>query len=133
MAFFHTVLDYTRDLKDVKNFGFTAPGMVQLLLILISCALVGYLVQRAYQGANPVANLFLLAIWACYLSSCARSFIHYEMLFPSEGQGRIAHLLSEKPSIVFVHGTFTLSALICSWIAWTRFRTSDSNRAALSS
>jgi len=122
MAFFHTVLDYTRDLNTTNHFGYTAPGWVQLTIIVLLCALVGYLVHRFQGHEQPVVSLFLLAIWACYLSGCARSFLHYDYLFPPEGQGRIAYILAEKSALPFVHLTFTVAALWCTWAVYTYFR-----------
>jgi hypothetical protein len=127
MTFFHTVLDYTRDLNNVKNFGYTAPGGVQLLIVLAACTLAGYLTYRFQRGSKPVAHLYLLAVWACYASSCVRSFLHYEYIFPQEGNGRLSTILSAKPGLVFVHGTFTLAALFCTWAVWKYFHSNQSD------
>lgn len=128
MAFFHTVIDYTRDLNSPDKFGYSASVPVQVLILVVSCTVVGYLVNRFQQGEKAVPRLFLLAIWSCYVISCVRSFLYAQYLSPPAGEGRIGLLLSEKPTIIFVHGTFTLAALYCTWVVWKRFMGASTDR-----
>jgi len=121
MTVFHTVLDYTRDLSDADRFGYSLGGLGQLLIVLVACGIVGTLAWRFMSGSNVVQRQFLLVLWACYLSGCARSFGYKSFVFPAEGTGRFTAILESHPSLVVVHGIFTVSTLLTTWWILTRF------------
>lgn len=122
LTFFHTVLDYTRDLSDPKQFGYTLPIAVQLSITIALTAVVGYLVYRLQNGAEPVRRLLLLAVWACYASACARSFLRADFFAPPEGQSAWSMFVDHHAELVFVHGTFTVSAIVATWFIVSYFR-----------
>ena len=115
LTVYHTVLDYTRDLGDVKPFGYTLATHWQQMIPVMCAAIVGVLVYRLMQGPRPVQRLLLLVVWACYLSGCARSFFHHHLLFPPTGVSRLDALLDRHPSVILTHGIFTLSAVLTTW------------------
>jgi hypothetical protein len=121
LTVFHTVLDYTRDLNDLENFGYTLSRAGQITVLIISSAIVGLCVSRIMNARGAVLKLFLLVLWACYLSGCARSFLHRQFVFPREGESGLSSIFSDHPSLLVVHGIFTVSTLWLTWIAWTRF------------
>ncbi|MCA9414456.1 MAG: hypothetical protein KC944_24800, partial [Candidatus Omnitrophica bacterium] len=120
LTFFHTVLDYVRDLDTVDRFGYSASFATQSLVLYPLTLLLGLLVYWIQSGRNVVQRLFLLAVWACYLSSCARTFGYKETLFPPEGESALHFLIEKHPSMIFVHGTFTVSAIITTWFILSR-------------
>ena len=73
------------------------------------------------RGPNAVQQEFLLVLWACYLSGCARSFAHKDFVFPPEGKSAISYILESHPGLIFVHGTFTVSAILTTWWILSRF------------
>lgn len=115
LTFFHTVLDYTRDLSAVKNFGYVLPLWAQLAVLFTATGIVAYFVHRFQRKPDAVPRLLLLALWSCYVTACVRSFARWEYLFPIEGQSTWSALLEKDASIIFVHGTFTVSLLIATW------------------
>lgn len=121
MTFFHTVIDYTRDLDDASRFGYTLGGFGQLLVLVVSCGIVGYLAWRFMRGPNAVQREFLLVLWACYAVACVRSFGHRDFLLPPEGKTRLAYLIEDHAGLFFVHGTFTVSTLLVTWWILRRF------------
>lgn len=121
LTVFHTVLDYTRDLNDVANFGYTLSGEGQFIVLVIASALVGLLASWLMNGRMAVRNLFLLVLWACYFSSVARSFFHKEFLFPNDGHPSLVSIFRQHPSLLVVQGIFTVSTLWLTWILMTRF------------
>ncbi len=120
LTFFHTVLDYVRDLNDPERFGYTASFAVQCWVLYPAAAVLGFLVYHLQKGPNAVRRLFLLAVWACYLSSCVRTFGYKDFLFSPEGQSGLSFLIEKHPAMIFVHGTFTISAIITTWFILTR-------------
>ena len=121
LTFFHTVLDYVRDLDDAERFGYTVSFTVQNLVLYPAALIVAVLVCRLQRDRNAVRNLFLLAVWSCYLSSCLRSFGYWEMVFPPEGMNVGTLLIEKHSSIFFVHGTFTVSALLTTGFILSRY------------
>ena len=130
MTFFHTVLDYTRDLSDAGRFGYTLSGAGQLLVLVVCCAILGGLSWRFMREPNAVQRQFLLVLWACYLTSCVRAFGHKDFVFPPEGATAWTYLVQGHPGLIFVQLTFTVSALIATWFALTRFPESEKPLAA---
>lgn len=122
LTVYHTVLDYTRDLGDPATFGYTLPTFWQQIIPVLSAALVGLLVYRLMKGPRPVLNLLLLSVWACYLSGCARSFFHKGLLFPEDGVSHYDAMFGHHPSLIVVHGIFTVSAIVTTWLAINRCR-----------
>lgn len=129
LTVYHTVLDYVRDLNTVDEFGYTLSYAGQQIILAVSSAIVGFLVYRLMYGPRPVVRLYLLVLWACYLSGCARSFIHKDLFFPEEGVGRLTAILTTHSSLVVVHGIFTVSAIITTWFILTRFRDEETAAA----
>ena len=123
LTFFHTVLDLVRDMDTPEKFGYALPQWVQLAIIVCSTVVMGYIVQRIQMTSEPVLNLLLLAVWSCYATATARSFFRTELFFPPEGQSVMTVLVEKHTSIFFVHGTFTVSALLTTWWALRYFRT----------
>lgn len=121
LTFFHTALDYTRDLSDPAKFGFTLPVPVQIAIMLATTALVGILVYTFQRGPNPIHRLYLLVVWSCYLTACARSFFYKDFFFPPEGKTALAVIVENHPSLFFVHGIFTLSAIVTTWFILSKF------------
>ncbi|MCC6490773.1 MAG: hypothetical protein IT364_25020 [Candidatus Hydrogenedentes bacterium] len=115
LTFFHTVLDYTRDLSEVRNFGYVLPLWAQLAVLFTATGIVAYLVHRFQRGPDAVSRLLLLVLWSCYLAACVRSFARWEFFSAPEGLSAWAVLVQKEPSIIFVHGTFTISLLITTW------------------
>ena len=130
LTVYHTVLDYTRDLSDTEHFGYTMARHWQQIIPALCAAAVGVLVYRFAKGPRPVERLMLLAVWACYLSGCARSFGHKGLLFPPEGGSRLDAMFSHHASLILVHGIFTVSALVTTWFILTRFRSAEEHQAA---
>lgn len=120
LTFFHTVLDYVRDLETAERFGYAVSYAVQSSVLYPLTLLVGVLVYFLQGGKNAVQRLFLLAVWACYLSSFARTFGYKELIYPPEGESALVHILTRDPGMYFVHGTFTVSTLITTWFILTR-------------
>jgi hypothetical protein len=120
LTFFHTVLDYVRDLDTAERFGYAVSYAVQSSVLYPLTLLLGVLVYFFQNGKNAVQRLFLLAVWACYLSSYARTFGYKEFFYPPEGESGLSHILELHPSMIFVHGTFTVSAIITTWFILTR-------------
>ncbi|MCP4643784.1 MAG: hypothetical protein GY851_25285 [bacterium] len=112
LTFFHTVLDYLRDMNDVERFGYTMPVTVQVVLLIASTLAMGAWVYRLQRGANPIVHLYLVVLWACYAIATVRSFFHKDLFFPPEGESVLSTLLTKYPSVIFVHGTFTVSAIV---------------------
>jgi hypothetical protein len=121
VTFFHCVFDYTQDLDDVSRFGFVLSLPVQWLVNLGLTAAIGWLTFRVQQGTDPIRRLLLLGVWSCYAVACVRSFLNLNLLQPPEGTNILSHIIGSHPSIIFVHGTFTVSALITTWFVLTRF------------
>jgi len=117
-----TVLDYTRDLNDTNAFGYTLGPIGQQTIPVLCAAITGLLVYRLMKGPRAVERLLLLSVWLCYLSGCARSFLHKDLLFPPDGVGRLDGIFAHHPSLLVVHSIFTVSALITTWYVLTRFR-----------
>lgn len=122
LTVYYTVLDYTRDLNDIKHFGYTLGNTGQEIIPLLCAAVVGVLVYRLMKGPRPVERLLLLAVWACYLSGCARSFLQKDLLFPPEGGSRFGSMFTMHSSLLLVHAIFTASALLTTWFVLTRFK-----------
>ena len=121
LTFFHTVLDFVRDLSEAKSFGYTLSIPLQMLILLVATAVVGVLVYYFQRGPKPIHRLYLLVLWSCYLTACARSFLHKVYFFPPEGKSAVSVILEDHASLIFVHGTFTVSALITTWFIVSRF------------
>jgi hypothetical protein len=121
LTFFHTVWDYVRDLSEPEKFGYVWPFGVQLLVLLASSAVVGFLVYRFQSGERPVSRLLLLAVWSCYLVGCVRSFALAKLWAPPEGESAWSMLMADHPAIIQVHGIFTVSAIIATWFICTQF------------
>ena len=122
LTFFHTVLDLVDNMGDAKSFGYTLPLAAQLLIVVVATVIVGCLVYQLQRGLRPLHHLYLVAIWSCYVTACARSFLHKDYFFPPEGQSALSVLLRNHASLLFVHGTFTVSAIATTWIIVARFR-----------
>ena len=129
LTVFHTVLDYTRDLNDVASFGYTLSGEGQFIVLVIASAFVGLLARWLMAGRVAVRNLYLLVLWACYLSGLARSFLNKDYLFPEEGKPGLLAILQEHPSLIVVQGIFTASTLWLTWVLLTRFGDDDQGEA----
>ena len=112
LTFFHTVLDFVVDLNEPEKFGYAIPVWSQMMIVLVATAIVGMLVYRLQRGPQPVHRLFLLAVWACYVTSCARSFLRKDYFFPPEGENLWSVITANDAAIIFVHGAFTISAII---------------------
>lgn len=121
LTVFHTVLDYTRDLNDVANFGYTLSGWGQFAVLVVASGVVGLLTSWLMTGRAAVRNLFLLVLWACYVSGLARSFLSKDYLFPEEGKPGLLAILRDHPSLLVVQGIFTASTLWLTWVLLTRF------------
>ncbi len=115
LTVYHTVLDYTRDLSNTDHFGYTLAPVWQQLIPALCAAVTGVLVYRLMKGPRAVERLLLLSVWLCYLSGCARSFLHKDLLFPPDGGGRLDGILTQHASLIVVHGIFTVSALLTTW------------------
>jgi len=120
LTFFHTVLDYVQDLGGTDRFGYEIPLAAQLLILLASTAAVGFLVYRLQRGPKATPRLYLLVLWSCYGVACVRSFFVKDFFFPPEGSSTISVILESHASLLFVHGTFTVSALITTWFIVSR-------------
>jgi len=116
LTFFHTVLDYTRDLDDPARFGFVWSTPVQWIVTLVLTIFLGILVTRTLRRKRALYSLLMLAVWSCYATACARSFLNLNFVSAVDGQSYFENLLGAHPSIVFVHGTFTLTALIVTFV-----------------
>ncbi|MCL4218314.1 MAG: hypothetical protein KJ052_15105, partial [Candidatus Hydrogenedentes bacterium] len=91
----------------------------QIFILILATALVGWMVYRLQKGPDPVRRLFLLVLWTCYATSCVRSFARKELLFPPDGESALSVLIDSHAGIFFVHGTFTVSAIITTcFILW---------------
>ncbi|MCC6145769.1 MAG: hypothetical protein IT368_18335 [Candidatus Hydrogenedentes bacterium] len=112
LTFLHSVYDYVRDLDDPAHLGVAVPLAIQLILVLIAAVLMGWIVNRTYRGPDPIRRLLLIAIWSCYLIATLRSFLYHDFLFPPEGESLATFILNKHASLLFVHGTFTVSALV---------------------
>jgi len=121
LTFFHTVLDLMEDYSNPEHFGFTLPGSVRFAIIIASTAVVAVVVHQLHRGPNAVPRLLLLAVWSCFLTATARSFINKNYFFPPEGENPVSALIKAEPSMIFVHGTFTLSAIITTWFILRMF------------
>jgi hypothetical protein len=121
LTFFHTMLDLMEDYGNPQHFGYTLPGIVRVLIILASTAVVAILVHHLHRGTRPVPRLLLLAVWSCFLTATARSFINKNYFFPSDGENFVSALIKAEPSMIFVHGTFTVSAIVTTWFILARF------------
>jgi hypothetical protein len=119
---YHTVLDYTRDLGTPDAFGYTLAESWQQIIPLLCAAVIGALVYYFMNRPRPVQNLLLLAVWACYLSGCARSFLHKGLFFPEDGVGRFEAIFGHHASLILVHGIFTASAILTTWFVIKYFK-----------
>ena len=117
LTFFHTVMDYTRDLSDVEKFGYVWPSSLQWLVNIGATVFIGYCSYSAQKAKRPVMKLLLISAWFCYGTACARSFINLNLMDTTDNLSYVSTLISTHPSIIFVHGTFTISALITTWYA----------------
>lgn len=127
ITFFHCVYDYTRDLDEVENFGFVLSTPVQWLVTIGLMIVIGFCAYRLQRGEEPVPRMMLLAVASCYAVGCVRSFVNLKF-FQVEDKGYLTALIDAHPSIIFVHGTFTVSAIITVYWILTQFRV-DSQRA----
>ncbi len=125
LTVFHTVLDYVRDLSEADRFGYALSFPVQMVILLLSTAAVAILTYRFQSGPRPIQRLFLLVLWSCYAVACVRSFFLKDFFFPPEGKSALSVILESHASLFFVHGTFTVAALITTWFI---LRTYDSSR-----
>ena len=121
LTFYHTVLDMMRGLSNVKNFGYVIAFPVQMLILLVLTALVGFLVYHMQQSKKPIRNLYLLAIWSCYGVACARSFLTKAYWDALTNEGTFSALVQVNPRMIFVHGTFTVTAIVTTWFILSRF------------
>lgn len=121
LTVFHTVLDYVRDLSDADRFGYALSFPFQMIILLVSTAVVAFLTYRFQNGPRPIQRLFLLVLWACYAVACVRSFFLKDFFFPPEGKSALSVMLESHASLFFVHGTFTVSAIITTWFILSRF------------
>ena len=112
LTFFHTVFDYTQDLDNISNFGFVLSTPVQWLINIGATVLIGFCAFRLQKGARPVSRLLLLVVWFCFATACARSFIDLQFFDSADGQSYLSALITAHPSIIFVQGTFIVSAII---------------------
>ncbi len=117
LTFFHTVHDFVRDLDKIENFGYVWPMSVQWLVSIGLSLALGCAVYKLQNGHRAVARLLLIAIASCYAMACVRSFGHADYLNASA----LKLLIESHPSIIFVHGTFTVSALITAYFVLTKF------------
>jgi hypothetical protein len=101
----------------------------QIAILLAATALVGVLVHKFQHGPNPIHRLYLLAIWSCYLTACARSYFHKDLFFPPEGKTALTVIVEDHPTLFFVHGTFTVSAIVTTWFILTRFKETETIRS----
>lgn len=122
LTFFHTVHDFVRDLDKPENFGYVWPGSVQWTVSIALAIAVGAAVYLFQHGARPTQRLFLLAVWSCYATACVRSFGNLNHYRGTDGESGLRVLLDTHPSIVFVHGTFTVSAILVTVFAMTMIR-----------
>ena len=122
ITFFHCVYDFTRDLDNIDNFGFTLSTPMQWLITIALIIVIGIWTYRLQRGKRPVPRLLLLAVGSCYAVGCARSFINLKLL-QVEGKSYITALIDAHPSIIFVHGTFTVSAILTVYWTLTKFKT----------
>ena len=54
-------------------------------------------------------------LWSCYAVACVRSFALAQYFSPPEGETFFSVLVKEHASIIFVHGTFTVSVILTTW------------------
>jgi hypothetical protein len=130
LTVYHTVLDYTRDLGTPDAFGYTLAESWQQIIPLLCAAVIGVLVYYFMNRPRPVQNLLLLAVWACYLSGCARSFLHKGLFFPEDGVGRFEAMFGHHASLILVHGIFTASAMLTTWFVIKYFKNEKFARIA---
>jgi hypothetical protein len=112
LTFFHTVLDFVVDLNEPSRFGYALSTPWQMCVLIAATFAVGLIVYFIQRWPNSVRGLYLLAVWSCYLTACARSFLYKDYFFPPEDLNALSALMNHEPSIFFVHGAFTISALI---------------------
>ncbi len=122
LTFFHTVHDYVRDLDSAENFGYVWPGSVQWAVSIGLALALAVAVYTFQNGNRTVQRLLLLAVWSCFATACVRSFGNLDYYRGTGVQSGLRMLLDTHPSIVFVHGTFTVSALIVTAFVLTVFR-----------
>lgn len=115
LTVFHCVLDYVRDLNDAARFGYALPAYLQLFILMAATALVGYLAFHFQNGPKPIQRLYLLVLWSCYAVACVRSFFLRDFVFPPEGENMMTYIINHHPSLIFVHGTFTVTAVATTW------------------
>lgn len=116
LTVFHTVLDYTRDLNDVANFGYTLSSAGQIVVLIVVSSVVGILANYMMAGRRAVGKLYLLVLWACYFSGCARSFLHQRLFSMGDGLSGVTTFFDNHPSLLIVHGIFTVTTLWLTWI-----------------
>ena len=88
-------------------------GFEVIIVAAVAALVIGVLVGPA----------LLLVLWSCYAVACVRSFAHRDYFAPPEGSGTgIAYLFERAPSMIFVHGTFTVTAVLTTFWLLTRFR-----------
>lgn len=113
------VLDYTRDLNNTDEFGYILSVAWQHVIMTVASVSVGCLACRFLRGPNAIARELLLALWACYLVGCARSFGHKDFVMPPEGKSMLSFVFEDHVGIIFVHGVFTVSAVVATWFILT--------------
>lgn len=116
LTFFHTVYDLVEDLP--QNLGEEIPAPALIALLIVSTAGVGFATWRLQRTRRDVSNLFLLALWACYVVACARTFLQKEY-WPSTGEpgGILSAMLRSHPSMLLTHVIFTVSAAAATALA----------------
>ena len=120
LTVYHAVLDYTRDLNNADEFGYILSGAWQHAILAVASVIVGYLAWRFMRGPNAIARELLLALWACYLVGCARSFGHKDFVMPPEGKSVFSFVFEDHVGLIFVHGVFTVSAVVATRFILTR-------------
>lgn len=126
LAFYHTVLDYVRDLEDPTAFGYTLSYAAQTTVSVAAGLIFGVLVYLLQNRKNPIRNLLLISVWGCYLTGCVRSFGRKEIFFPTEGVSGWQLILDVHSSLFFVHGVFTVSAILTTLFIFSKYAKTES-------
>jgi hypothetical protein len=104
LTFFHTILDLNEDIFGEN--GFAAPAGSSIIVMLITVGAVAALVHVFKNSRQPIRNLYLLVLWACYGTGTARTILHPVYFDPNDGRSFFEILIADHASIILVHGIF---------------------------
>lgn len=125
LTFFQTVRDYVRDLDDPERFGFVWPVYVQWIVNIVVALLVAAGVHYIHDKPRAIPRLLMLVLWSCYATACVRSFMNLNYFNPDDDKNFFQTLIEIYPTVIYVHGTFTVSAIITTILVLMCFREHD--------